>query len=39
MAGGGGLGGKRKGWEMGYPRGWEPGEIGKNFATVHNFLQ
>lgn len=30
---------EKKGRETGYPRGWGPGEIEINFATLHNFSQ
>jgi len=34
---GGGTGGRE--WEVGVPKGREVGEIGGNYATLHNILQ
>ena len=30
---------EKRGWEAGFPRWWEAGEKGNNYATVHNILQ
>ena len=30
---------EKRGWVAGYPKRWQPGEIGNNFSTLYNISQ